>query len=94
MQTNSILHLSKFQSTLSLRRATLNATCLLMVQVISIHALLAESDLFRSFSPSLGEGISIHALLAESDIDKIKGGEPQEISIHALLAESDAPWRP
>ena len=34
---------------------------------ISIHALLAESDKFRSFVPS-DNVISIHALLAESDI--------------------------
>ena len=34
---------------------------------ISIHALLAESDVMRIFS-ELGTDISIHALLAESDL--------------------------
>ena len=56
---------------------------------ISIHALLAESDL-RVLDGSKSSVISIHALLAESDaagrqncyLDNI-------ISIHALLAESD-----
>ena len=35
--------------------------------VISIHALLAESDLINTSHRIFGEGISIHALLAESD---------------------------
>ena len=34
---------------------------------ISIHALLAESDLINTYHRIFGEGISIHALLAESD---------------------------
>ena len=34
---------------------------------ISIHALLAESDVTAPEFPVLGPGISIHALLAESD---------------------------
>ena len=34
--------------------------------IISIHALLAESD-SASYNAYLEEGISIHALLAESD---------------------------
>ena len=57
--------------------------------MISIHALLAESDSadcnYRNVRP-----ISIHALLAESDLintyHRIFG---EGISIHALLAESD-----
>ena len=57
--------------------------------VISIHALLAESDGHPSSVKSLII-ISIHALLAESD----RNGHPDTrqrdaISIHALLAESD-----
>ena len=58
---------SQFQSTLSLRRATLGGDLHLDFAGISIHALLAESD------PEMLEGctwdgwISIHALLAESD---------------------------
>ena len=56
---------------------------------ISIHALLAESDLYpmRAFEPI---GISIHALLAESDhSDAFAAVSTLLISIHALLAESD-----
>ena len=57
--------------------------------IISIHALLAESDstlhnILKLFP------ISIHALLAESDQEKNNGHETApDISIHALLAESD-----
>ena len=56
---------------------------------ISIHALLAESDLTV---PDLGKRdvwISIHALLAESDHIHSMSGDRPGISIHALLAESD-----
>ena len=56
--------------------------------MISIHALLAESDL-GGRAPQPPQGISIHALLAESD-PLADGAEPHAaISIHALLAESD-----
>ena len=57
--------------------------------MISIHALLAESDcLYRLSLITLP--ISIHALLAESDATKSdQGASNQRISIHALLAESD-----
>ena len=58
---------------------------------ISIHALLAESDLLVG----LGFGsmdISIHALLAESDLPSSHSFTARAgISIHALLAESDGP---
>ena len=55
-----------FLSTLSLRRATVHYDNYNLHCVISIHALLAESDTL----PQKGchhQGISIHALLAESD---------------------------
>ena len=55
-----------FLSTLSLRRATKPLRSRLKRAIISIHALLAESDLVkRKYCPHCG--ISIHALLAESD---------------------------
>ena len=58
---------------------------------ISIHALLAESDLAPQVV-GVVLVISIHALLAESDW---RAGPPTAgpaaISIHALLAESDLP---
>ena len=55
-----------FLSTLSLRRATRGWTLNINGSMISIHALLAESDgKINSVLP--GSAISIHALLAESD---------------------------
>ena len=57
--------------------------------VISIHALLAESD-NSSYGALDGASISIHALLAESDVSLLrKITITVDISIHALLAESD-----
>ena len=38
---------------------------------ISIHALLAESDLDSSYGALAGASISIHALLAESDFSRL-----------------------
>ena len=57
--------------------------------LISIHALLAESDpsVLHNFRPLQ---ISIHALLAESDHSvRPETRRRDAISIHALLAESD-----
>ena len=55
---------------------------------ISIHALLAESDL-ANCTKIYAFGISIHALLAESDYYRNPHHDRFQISIHALLAESD-----
>ena len=57
----------EFLSTLSLRRATNTADKEARKRLISIHALLAESD--HSAHPETRQrgAISIHALLAESD---------------------------
>ena len=60
----------------------------LSVCVISIHALLAESDGDENDKFSRAY-ISIHALLAESDTGNASGIHTHWISIHALLAESD-----
>ena len=58
--------------------------------VISIHALLAESDGDDGNEVNQVYKISIHALLAESDpAHGAKCPLDYEISIHALLAESD-----
>ena len=57
--------------------------------MISIHALLAESDSMGSVRGCFFCVISIHALLAESDVGVAKGADSEHISIHALLAESD-----
>ena len=59
------------------------------VCVISIHALLAESDQLLLDRGLTRDDISIHALLAESDKNTSIAGRITEISIHALLAESD-----
>ena len=57
---------------------------------ISIHALLAESDITDKMSEEYKKLISIHALLAESDGGGCKAIiRDINISIHALLAESD-----
>ena len=56
---------------------------------ISIHALLAESDLNMLIGLCCGCFISIHALLAESDVTVLGIQHKVGISIHALLAESD-----
>ena len=55
-----------FLSTLSLRRATANAVDQILPGHISIHALLAESDV-QVVIIVMHTLISIHALLAESD---------------------------
>ena len=55
-----------FLSTLSLRRATACVPARFVGASISIHALLAESDVHIAEHASPGR-ISIHALLAESD---------------------------
>ena len=56
---------------------------------ISIHALLAESDLSGTNLSGARHIISIHALLAESDVFFWPWAVYMLISIHALLAESD-----
>ena len=58
-----------FLSTLSLRRATAwHSIGIDISDVISIHALLAESDMHSPILICAAAMISIHALLAESDI--------------------------
>ena len=78
-----------FLSTLSLRRATLTELLILLRAVISIHALLAESDVVvlhivggtRKFLSTLS--------LRRATQDKVSLPPAEKISIHALLAESD-----
>ena len=60
------------------------------ISAISIHALLAESDVLKCTMCD-NFFISIHALLAESDSTYAKLPRELIISIHALLAESDQP---
>ena len=63
-----IVHIGGFLSTLSLRRATRADSLANAPPQISIHALLAESDLNEQ-EMKCKMLISIHALLAESDLD-------------------------
>ena len=79
----------RFQSTHSLRSATRQHGQPQKMDLVSIHALLAECDvrIERRIGPSR---VSIHALLAECDLSI---GVPFRwwaiVSIHALLAECD-----
>ena len=57
----------QFLSTLSLRRATNHHIDAVRYAMISIHALLAESDKSNDNAGGQADPISIHALLAESD---------------------------
>ena len=82
-----------FLSTLSLRRATAKVPRRAAKAIISIHALLAESDCTRAGAWGSALRISIHALLAESDRAAVGAPVYAAISIHALLAESDPPLR-
>ena len=88
MDANAMIQAISFLSTLSLRRATRHYLEGLYQMLISIHALLAESD---TSLVVIGTNcvISIHALLAESDSTFRKPSGFRAISIHALLAESD-----
>ena len=80
----------KFLSTLSLRRATSERPGTRQPYAISIHALLAESDI-----PSIGTLRNTHnnfyprSPCGERPDYFHKGYISQAISIHALLAESD-----
>ena len=83
-----IRHYEQFQSTLSVRRATLASGETNYTEQISIHALRKESDHgFRRFG--LSDLISIHALRKESDFSAIEIFSGHIISIHALRKESD-----
>ena len=80
----------RFQSTLSMRRATFPFDGFNIRNYISIHALHEESDFQRQIFNAQRLIISIHALHEESDQ---RGGDlpvrRRRISIHALHEESD-----
>ena len=80
---------AKFQSTLSVRRATRTPLAQIIADAdISIHALRKESD-FAFCHGSPCEYISIHALRKESDRRSYYPRHKCCISIHALRKESD-----
>ena len=78
-----------FLSTLSLRRATRRVLKCDNRAIISIHALLAESDAFRSPRIALMVGFLSTLSLRRATFKMAKEREAYDISIHALLAESD-----
>ena len=68
---NAMLRMLKFQSTLSMRRATDEHHHAGADDRISIHALHEESDISFRFDND-GSGISIHALHEESDTSRVR----------------------
>ena len=60
----------KFQSTLSVRRATFSVEAVFGGKGISIHALRKESDMDAWWNAAT-EDISIHALRKESDLSSL-----------------------
>ena len=78
----------EFQSTHSLRSATLNRITVRIAQLVSIHALLAECDI-KKLMDDPDTKVSIHALLAECDFHAVPRRFRRRVSIHALLAECD-----
>ena len=83
----------QFLSTLSLRRATQQFSLSCNGHSISIHALLAESDVaavFKSIAPCpFLSTLSLRRATVQHRLRLVL----QKISIHALLAESDPPHR-
>ena len=78
-----------FLSTLSLRRATADALVIRRLPVISIHALLAESDRPARKACSTGPNFYPRSPCGERH-GKVRIYDPAyAISIHALLAEND-----
>ena len=58
-------------------------------ELISIHSLLAEGDVFYACKCPPAKIISIHSLLAEGDANRFDVVFCANISIHSLLAEGD-----
>ena len=63
---------SIFQSTLSVRRATVRPCLIVVGDIISIHALRKESDKIKRLDRT-AQKISIHALRKESDASSRSG---------------------
>ena len=80
---------SGFLSTLSLRRATKCKHLGVGYYSISIHALLAESDLWRQGCPPSQSAFLSTLSLRRATVTVLGIQHRVGISIHALLAESD-----
>ena len=90
MQENgSDITREKFLSTLSLRRATLYFVCACASDRISIHALLAESDMSKRLTELRKLRFLSTLSLRRATAGKHAQQPKRQISIHALLAESD-----
>ena len=79
----------QFLSTLSLRRATVESLNFTPPKVISIHALLAESDTAMVGPLMFSLYFYPRSPCGERPTKSGQGASDQRISIHALLAESD-----
>ena len=90
MDLNAGKPISKFQSTLSMRRATIVQDTKWFAYQISIHALHEESDRRPQWCRGGAFRISIHALHEESDFGRRVLPMALGISIHALHEESDS----
>ena len=82
-----------FLSTLSLRRATRGAANCYLDNIISIHALLAESDFFLFMVYSMFVYFYPRSPCGERRRGGVACYLDNIISIHALLAESDCACR-
>ena len=80
----------EFLSTLSLRRATWANFSGFYWWVISIHALLAESDTRRTYQQGEERAFLSTLSLRRATVTVLGIQHKVGISIHALLAESDA----
>ena len=81
--------MDKFLSTLSLRRATSSTMHSAHSTIISIHALLAESDCCRLYCAGTSLQFLSTLSLRRATCGKHRDRPHGRISIHALLAESD-----
>ena len=79
----------EFLSTLSLRRATPRGDSCYLDNIISIHALLAESDYDTSSLTQCQVKFLSTLSLRRATLDAWQPCDVCRISIHALLAESD-----
>ena len=79
-----------FLSTLSLRRATCLVGFVCLRLLISIHALLAESDMIHPRFLNVRSNFYPRSPCGERHLQALQVRRAQQISIHALLAESDA----
>ncbi len=81
---------TEFLSTLSLRRATVHFDNYNLHCVISIHALLAESDEPPRVLREPAADFYPRSPCGERPLQSTTWNHPKRISIHALLAESDS----